>query len=331
MGDIKKIAFVDFMPNYNPKEQHFWKILARHYDLELVEKEYADYVFFSVWGNEHWSVSDRCVKIFYTGENRTPDFNACDYAIGFEKMTFKDRFLWLPLFYLYDECQAMEQKHLDFDRDLLLSEKTGFCSITVSNTNRDPIYEKLYNALNSYKKVDSGGKWNNNIGGAVKDKMLFDTQHKFSIVCENWGNDGYITEKIAQAFAARTIPIYWGGYLQERDKLFNPKAFINVRTLGGVDEVLKMVKEIDSNDDLFCQIIAEPALLDDTVSLGAVMKKLEDFLLNIFEQPIESAQRRTRYAKYVIAPQMVEMLQSYYYKKYGFVQKLRYNIKRILK
>lgn len=82
-----------------------------------------------------------------------------------------------------------------------------------------------------------------------------------------------------------------GRDLQERDKLFNPKAFINVRTLGGVDEVLKAVKEIYSNDDLFCQMIAEPALLDDTVSLGAMMKKLEDFLLNIFELPIESAQR----------------------------------------
>ena len=61
----KKVAFLDFWDSYNPKESLFYKLLEKHYKIDIVGKEDADYVFFSVWGNSHWFVPEHCVKIFF--------------------------------------------------------------------------------------------------------------------------------------------------------------------------------------------------------------------------------------------------------------------------
>ena len=72
----------------------------------------ADYVIYSVLGNEHWFAPDHSIKIFYTIENLAPDFNACDYAIGFEWMQFEDRYMRFPLYYWYPRInELMENKH----------------------------------------------------------------------------------------------------------------------------------------------------------------------------------------------------------------------------
>lgn len=164
-------------------------------------------------------------------ENIVPDFNACDYAIGFEWMRYEDRYIRLPLYYLYPNiCELMEEKHLQ-TLDEIRAMKTDFCSITVSNTNRDPIFKTIFKELSQYKQIDSGGLWHNNMGGRVPDKFAFDKKHKFSIVCENSAHSGYTTEKIVQAFAAGCIPIYWGD--PSVSKVFNPKAFINVQDFSG--------------------------------------------------------------------------------------------------
>lgn len=206
-----KIAFCDFYRNFDPKVFPITKMILESYEVELTDVKHADYVFFSVFGEDHWFVPERCVKIFFTGENITPDFNACDYAIGFDWLDFGDRYLRYPLYYTYsnETNYAMENKHkCDVKKELEI--KKDFCSITVSNDDRNPIFKLLFERLSEYKKVDSGGKWRNNMGGRVNDKLAFDRTHKFSIVCENSASPGYTTEKIVQAYAANCIPIYWG-------------------------------------------------------------------------------------------------------------------------
>jgi hypothetical protein len=50
------------------------------------------------------------------------------------------------------------------------------------------------------------------------------------------------------ALITDTIPIYWGNPLASLD--FNPKAFINCHDYKSFDEVIELVKEIDSNETL---------------------------------------------------------------------------------
>ena len=289
---MKKIAFTDFWDGFNPEKSPRTRYFLDACDYELTDLTHADYVIYSVHGNRHWQADDHCIKIFYTVENLVPDFNACDYAVGFEWMDYGDRYIRMPLYYVYPDINELaENRHLH--SDTIKASKTDFCSITVSNTNRDPIFSTLFDALSAYKRVDSGGKWKNNVaGGQVSDKMAFDRSHKFSIVCENSEHPGYTTEKIVQAFAAGCIPIYWGD--PEIARVFNPKSFVNVREFHTIDDVVRRVREIDTDARLYERILREPVLTDSIYSKARQEKLFRQFLSNIFEQPLEQAQRRNR-------------------------------------
>ena len=288
-----KVQFLDYWADFQKKREQYLllRILRKHYDVQICDD--PDYVFFSVMGEKHWGVPDRCIKICHTGENLVPDFNACDYAIGFDWMEFGDRYLRFPLYYTYGKelNLALENRHL-FNEEELRAMKQDFCSITVSNANRNPVFKELFEALSKYKRVNSGGRWMNNVGGPVADKMTFDRRHKFSIACENSASPGYTTEKLVQAFAAKTIPIYWGDPLVSR--VFNTKAFINVNDFASVDEVVNRIKMIDNSDELYLQMMREPALVSEAYNRESQMAVLKRFSDNIFCCPKEEAKRRNR-------------------------------------
>lgn len=267
----------------------YLKQLGVEYEI-VTDIQKADYLFYSVFGVNHVNAPEKCVKIFFTGECLIPDFNECDYAIGFDYINFGDRYLRCPLYYFYGDAeQMMEKKHILSSDFSIAKDKPKFCSFTVSNAGGAPIRKELFEKLSTYKTVDSGGRWMNNVGGPVKDKFLFDSEHKFSIVCENVAYPGYTTEKIVQAFAAHTIPIYWGDPMIKN--VFNPKAFIDVTDYGSLDEVLDVVKAIDTNDELYMKYLREPALVSNEYKWENQEVKLLAFLKNIFSQDLLSAKR----------------------------------------
>lgn len=66
--------------------------------------ENPDYVFYSVFSNEYL-LYPNAVRVFFTGENIAPDFQMCDYAIGFERLLFGDRYIRFPFYYgMYAVC-----------------------------------------------------------------------------------------------------------------------------------------------------------------------------------------------------------------------------------
>ena len=328
-----KIAFCDFYRNFDPKVFPITKMILESYEVELTDVKHADYMFFSVFGEDHWFAPERCVKIFFTGENITPDFNACDYAIGFDWLDFGDRYLRYPLYYTYsnETNYAMENKHkCDVKKELEI--KKDFCSITVSNDDRNPIFKLLFERLSEYKKVDSGGKWMNNMGGRVKDKLAFDRTHKFSIVCENSASPGYTTEKIVQAYAANCIPIYWGD--PDISKVFNTRSFINVADYASVDAVLDCVKQLDSDDNLYAAMMKEPALVSQEYSKDQQEQVLFKFLDNIFRQSQNDSLRRNRIfwgKKYIeLRKLQVKRSNSFIYKTYweNLAHQIYYKVKK---
>lgn len=321
-----KVSFVNFWPSFNIEESILYKILNNHFHVHLTNIEKAEYLFYSVYGDEHWFAPEKCIKIFYTGENRTPDFNACDYAIGFERLSFGDRYIRFPLFYTYKECSLMEKKHL-FDRDSIKKKKTRFCSFTVSNPN-SPQRIAMFEALNKYKQVNSGGRYLNNIGGPINDKFVFDSEHKFSIAFENFSYNGYCTEKIVQAFAAQTIPIYYGDPLVT--EVFNKNSFINVLDYQSFEEVVLKIREIDNNPELYFSMLGTPALTSEKFNLKNTTKCLECFLLNIFRQPLSKAHRRTRFA-YHMAKVQQNLLKNYYFTQMSIPRQIFHKLRSNLK
>ena len=179
MNKTIRIKFVDFYPNFHPEKAPLWQRLWDLYHVELSEN--PDWLVYSVFGTEHLKYNN-CVKIFYTGENQAPDFNLCDYALGFDYIDFGDRYMRLPLWLLYpNDIHAMLHKH---ERQTLDS-KTDFCSFVVSNPHGNETRAKFMDMLSEYKQVHSGGRWRNNVGGPVADKLAFQKKHKFSMAFEN--------------------------------------------------------------------------------------------------------------------------------------------------
>lgn len=182
-------------------------MLKAHFEVILDSKN-PQYLFYSVFGSEH--IYYNCVRIFYTGENISPNFNFCDYAIGFEHINFLDRYLRYPLYLFYKEdYKRARHKHEHITRQVLES-KQRFCNFIVSNARADSYREEVFYALCAYKRVDSGGRYLNNIGKCVSDKFAFQSQCRFSLCFENSSTPGYLTEKLIQAAGAKSIPIYWG-------------------------------------------------------------------------------------------------------------------------
>ncbi len=270
----------------------FLSILRKYYEVEFSEE--PDYVFYNESTYEHLEYD--CVKIFYTGENIYPNFNFCDYAIGFDYLSFGDRFFRLPVYLLatvYQPKELEQAKEIDFTKQLFLTKedlkrKTGFCSFVYSNYMADDQRKIIFDKLSTYKKVDAGGKYLNNIGERVDNKLAFEKEHKFSIAFENSSRTGYTTEKLVTSIMAQTIPIYWGN--PDIHKEFNDKRFVNCHKYGSFDEVLERVKEIDNNDELYLRIINEPVTIPSH-DFEKVLREFEAFLRDIFDQPLTKAKR----------------------------------------
>jgi hypothetical protein len=88
--------------------------------------------------------------------------------------------------------------------------------------------------------------------------MEWITRYKFCISFENSSYPGYTTEKIVNALAAGTIPIYWGNPLVDRD--FNTKSFINCHDFGSFEAVVERVIEVDQDTQMQRAILNEPIL-----------------------------------------------------------------------
>ena len=283
-----KLKYVDFWPEVNPDNYFFTEVLRKKFNVIISEE--PDYIFYGPFGNENLKYMD-CIRIFYTGECVVPDFNFCDYAIGFDRITFPDRYFRLPLFYLYDSnmLNQMMNKHII---DGNFQNRDKFCGFVVSNVN-GKFRNECFELLSMYKKVDSGGRYMNNIDlpEGVADKEAFDREHKFSLCFENQSYPGYLSEKLPQAFAHGCIPIYWGD--PTVGETFNEKAFINVNSYSSFQQAMEKIKYIDANNDEYLKMLSEPAIVDEKYYPEIVLGEFEAFLFSIFDQPLNQCRRRT--------------------------------------
>lgn len=284
-----RIAAVDFGPEAKMLSMVLDFVTDR-YDFEITTDRDADYVFHSNYGYDVLNYPG--VRIFITGENVSPNMGISDYAMAFDPITFGDRYCWLPLIKLY--CDAYETfLHPRPAVDETVAHKTDFCAYVMSST-RDsaPERTRIFELLNDYKTVHSGGSWNNNVGGRVPDKLAFQSSHKFVIAFENSSTPGYLTEKFADAAQANAVPIYWGD--PTIGEYFNPKAFVNCHEFDSLEAAVERVREIDNDDALYRQMMSEPWFPDGAEPECLRTETFRNFLCSIFEQDPQAAFRRNR-------------------------------------
>ena len=251
---IVKIKFVDFWEHWNQEDNFIVNTLKKFFKVEFSET--PDYVFYSNFSKrlDHMKYKN-AVKIFYTQENLCPDFNFADYGIGFEELTYGDRYLQFPICYIDERYgnawRMMKTKHMDVQGNAEKYINREFCGMVVSNKDADPIRDEFFEKLLQYQFVSSGGKYRNNIGqpNGVPDKLEFMRKYRFSFCFENSSHPGYYTEKLIEGFAAKTVPIYWGN--PHIEEIFNPNAFINLSDCESIDEMIEKVKAVDLDNEKY--------------------------------------------------------------------------------
>jgi len=268
-----KVKFVDFWANPSMFHRFILNILQPYYEVEISDE--PDFLFFSCYGNEHHKY--RCPKIFYTGENIRPDYRYCDFSFSFDYDEFNGRNYRLPLFLLYYDPEVLLHKP---NPELIVESKKKFCNMIISNPNAKERID-FFNKLSKYRKVDSGGRYLNNIGGSVSNKIGFIKDYKFTIAFENSSYAGYTSEKIVQPMTVNSIPIYWGNPDIGRD--FNENSFINAHAaaIKNMNDLVDYVVEIDRNENLYQKMQQEPYfnsnVVPDVFKKKTILNQLEFF------------------------------------------------------
>lgn len=290
--DTIKIWYVDFWKNFKPESFIFTELLRKKYNV-VFDKKKPDIVFCSHFGTDY--LEYKCVRILFLGEAVVPNFNVYDYAMGFDDLQYGDRYLKYP-FYLLNRkiLNGALNKHTYSDEYYLSKKK--FCNQVVSNSSGNEMRDLYFDALSKYKTVDSGGRYRNNLpdGKPVDSKEEFQKEYKFSLAFENSAYPGYITEKIIDAWAANTMPIYWGD--PKAGEEFNKDSFIDCSNCSTVEEMVETVMKIDKDDDLYLKMMKTPVFSESKEKFVKNSENImAEFLYAIIDQGISNAYRRNSY------------------------------------
>jgi len=232
----------------------------------------ADLVVTSVFGNVH---TDPAKTIAYIGENIRPSFIGYNHSLSFDYDTYGGRNQRLPLWYArlaWDGFQEkprrvggnnhgyeplVDIKSLMRSRNLDMASKDKFCVMIAGNP--EGLRINLFHSISKYKQVDGYG----NMFGRALRQSKFDVlkEYKFCLCPENSIYDGYITEKLIDAYAGGTVPIYSGDVSVIDD--FNDGAYINYQFVRNMDSLVKKVIRTNEAIDVYQDIYKQPLLLKE--------------------------------------------------------------------
>lgn len=279
----------------------FKGILSKKYNLEYSEKNYNILFDFPFCDKRDYNaieeVSDNVVKIFYTPEAILPKLDNFDLVIGFDRIE-NNKFFRFPY---YDLVGSNKKNNVDYDRGKDLGvcnpHKEYFACFLVSNNstmntrNNLPMdgciaRSSIFNKLSKYKRVESGGKYANNIGKIIsgEETTKWLSNCKFVIAYENQSYNGYITEKPFQAYFAGAIPIYYGDKTAVTD--INKKAVIYAGDFNSEEDLIEYIKKVDNDDKLYCDIWNEKIIIDPEMNYNVVKAKLQEKLFKIIDEKL---------------------------------------------
>ena len=234
----------------------------------------ADVVISSVFGHTE---TDPKKTIMYIGENVRPSFVNYNYSLSFDYDTYGGRNFRLPLWWSRLAWDGFEQKprrvgannhgyeqlidikSLLRPRKLDMSIKTKFCAMIAGNP--ESLRINMFNSISQYKAVEGYG---NMFGNSLrKSKFAVLPEYKFCLCPENSVYDGYVTEKLIDAYAGLTVPIYSGDVSVVDD--FNERAFLNYQNTKDMDGFVNFIKNVDTDDtqEMYKAIYEQPLLLEE--------------------------------------------------------------------
>jgi hypothetical protein len=269
-----KVKFDQLYKGFNTSDNFFTRLLSVKYKVEISDD--PEFYFFThpVYGSSEY-LKYKCHRIFFGGENIRADWNICDYVLDSDFYVNNPRQKRWPLWAYWSLDRINQSKSFNS-----LNDKEKFCCMVVSNPNCKERNE-FFHKLSQYKKVDSAGRFLNNIGIPVENKMEFIKDYKFVIAFENSSFPGYTTEKLIEPLLVNSIPIYWGNPVVEKD--FNTNSFINIKDASEFDTAINKIIELDNNDEKYLAMRNEPCFADYKIPQEFTNESIQKFFDFIIE------------------------------------------------
>lgn len=265
-----KINFGFFWEGFDKTDNYFTKPLSKLYNLEISDDPDLYFFTHSYYNGKRDYLKYNCHRVFLGWENLRADWTICDYVLDSDFYEDNPRHKRFPIWAGWD------MKKICLPKDVqVYKEKKKFCCMLVSNPKAKERIE-FFHKLSEYKKVDSAGRYLNNIGISVENKMEFIKDYKFVISFENSSYPGYTTEKLIEPMFSNTIPIYWGNPKVGTD--FNTKSFINIDDFESHDEAIKHIIALDSNEEKYLEMAAQPWLNNNQMAEEFSSDSLRQFL-----------------------------------------------------
>jgi len=232
-------------------------------------------------------------KIFYTVENvhvkLSPWYQyqdllindmGIDLSLGFDYVE-NNKYLRFPywlmtLFEPTDNYEIIKQKCNHINKILSIDNRLKFCPFICRN---DYFGDRKY-FLEEVQKIGyincPGNFMHNDDDLSIifnDDKIKYLQQFKFNLCPENSNNNGYVTEKIFDSIKAGCIPIYWGSNNQPEADILNQNAIFFLNLHANNEDVLKEIKKIYLNENLYKIFILQNKLTS----------KAPDIIYNYFQ------------------------------------------------
>lgn len=261
--------------------------------------------------------NDSVKKIFISGEAR-PDFQAHlnkgsnYYALGYEHID-NERYLRFPTLvldaYVLHNEGGMFDSPFDWmtrkrNSEEILRNKKHFCSIVQASNNPDR--EKIFDLIQSKHFIKSSGPWRRTVpdtetlnphkyhnhsikeymgkidGLTYRDKIEFFSDTVFNIAFQFTNTDYLTQEKIVHAYAANSIPIFYGNKFIEEEG-FNPDTFINSHKFESFESLVEFLDELYNDKDRLKRYFDEPIFTNNQLPYYFN----DDYILDFFSKIIE--------------------------------------------
>jgi hypothetical protein len=243
----------------------------------------ADVLFESVFNTSMTNAKKWKLKIHYSGEPFCNNKNNYDIVLYSEQDNNNVVNLPLAVYYIYQNNFLSRLMH----KKIITKIPNKFCCFIVSN-GKCEVRNIMFKKLNLYKKVDSYGKFNNNMNCVLnydywtENYLNFLSQYKFIICFENSKLGTYHTEKIVNPFLARIIPIYWS--TSHVKNIFNENSmlFLENDDEASYTNLINKIIEVDNNDELYLKYVNELSFLveywNQNYTIDKIAKNIDKLL-----------------------------------------------------
>lgn len=245
----------------------------------------------SVFGRTYRLAPSRVPRLLFVGEPGAHAKRTSDYDLVVHTVRGYGDHVHIP-FYVSSFGERRHHRPADLVKTAdrvreALPSKSRFCAFLYRN--RYARREELFDLLAEVHPVDALGRARSADGRGRDDRNVHTPDityndlaveayrpYKFVICGENSLLPGYVTEKIVSAMLAYAIPIYLGA--PDIGEHFNPRSFLDAGRMSP-EEVLAAVRRLDSDDDAYAAMLAEPWLHGNV--LPAIFQPNEELIARL--------------------------------------------------